>query len=270
MRKRKFTFLIIVIVMIAALVTAIAACDPDDPATEEESYSTTLITNGNFDSASGDSQPMTPSSWTGEAGSTSSSSTYKTPTDNVHSGVIDVSDTRGYRSDFGSIEPGKVGEDNNILAIYNSVEASSYKYTSASITLAADSVYKLSVWVKTDIFTDSTYYEDWLNRGDETQDFDDNTTGAYVYVNGVAYAAFEAVNTGGEWQELVAYIDTHNSTGGSITVILSLGTGNYSTGHMAAGYAFFDNLTLVNLNDEYADSDSTFADGDSSISEEEA
>ena len=134
MRKRKFTFLIIVIVMIAALVTAIAACDPDDPATEEESYSTTLITNGNFDSASGDSQPMTPSSWTGEAGSTSSSSTYKTPTDNVHSGVIDVSDTRGYRSDFGSIEPGKVGEDNNILAIYNSVEASSYKYTSASIT----------------------------------------------------------------------------------------------------------------------------------------
>ena len=270
MRKRKFTFLIIVIVMIAALVTAIAACDPDDPATEEESYSTTLITNGNFDSASGDSQPMTPSSWTGEAGSTSSSSTYKTPTENVHSGVIDVSDTRGYRSDFGSIEPGKVGEDNNILAIYNSVEASSYKYTSASITLAADSVYKLSVWVKTDIFTDSTYYEDWLNRGDETQDFDDNTTGAYVYVNGVAYAAFEAINTGGEWQELVAYIDTHHSTGGSITVILSLGTGNYSTGHMAAGYAFFDNLTLVNLNDEYADSDSTFADGDSSISEEEA
>lgn len=270
MRKRKFTFLIIVIVMIVALVAAVAACDPDDPATNDESYSTTLIANGNFDEASGDSQPMTPTSWTGEAGSTSSSSTYKTPTDNVHAGVIDVSDVSGYRSNFGSIDPGKVGEDNNILAIYNSVEASSYKYTSASITLAADSVYKLSVWVKTDIFADSTYYSDWLNRNDETQDFDDNTTGAYVYVNGVAYAAFEAINTGGEWQELVTYIDTHNSTGGSITVILSLGTGNYSTGHMAAGYAFFDDLTLINLNEEYANSDSTFVKGDSSISEDEA
>ena len=97
MRKRKFTFLIIAIVMIVAMVTAIAACDPDDPATEEESYSTTLIANGNFDSASGDSQPMTPDSWTGEAGSTSSSAQYKTPTDNVHSGVIDVSNSRDYR-----------------------------------------------------------------------------------------------------------------------------------------------------------------------------
>ena len=270
MRKRKFTFLIIAIVMIVAMVTAIAACDPDDPATEEEIYSTTLIANGNFDSASGDSQPMTPDSWTGEAGSTSSSAQYKTPTDNVHSGVIDVSNSRDYRDSFGSIEPGKVGKDNNILAIYNGVEASSYKYTSSSVTLSADRVYKLSVWVKTDIFTDRTYYEDWLNRGDDTQDFDESKAGAYVYVNGVAYAAFEAVNTSGEWQELVTYIDTHNSAGGSITIVLSLGTGNYSTGYMTAGYAYFDDITLVDLNEEYADSDSAFVDGDSSLSDEQA
>ena len=271
MRKRKFTFLIIAIVMIIALLAAVVACEPDTSQTEEESYSNTLVTNGNFDSASGDSQPMTPSGWTGEAGSTSSSAQYKTPVDNVHAGVIDVTNERGYRSEFGSISPGKAGEDNNILAIYNNVEASSYKYTSSSITLSSDSVYRLSVWVKTNIFSDTTYYSDWLNRNEnETEDFDDDTTGAYVYVNGVAYAAFEAINTNGEWQELVVYIDTHNSTGGSITIILSLGTGNYSSGHMVAGYAFFDNITLINLNEEYADSDSEFVDGDSSISEADA
>ena len=270
MRKRKLTFLILVAVMIVALIASVAACDPDDPEEEKPSYSTTLVTNGNFDDASGEEQPMSPSGWTGEAGSTSSSAQYKTPTDNVHSGVIDVSDERGYRSEFGSVTPGKVGEDNNILAIYNGVEASSYKYTSSSITLSADRVYRLSVWVKTDIFTDASYYGTWLNRNDETQALNDATTGAYVSVSGVAYAAFDAINTNGEWQELVTYIDTHGTTGGSVTITLSLGTGNWSTGHMAAGYAFFDNITMVDLNDEYQDPDSTFVKGDGSLSDEQA
>ena len=272
MRKKSLTFLILVIVMIASLAAALIACDPDDPAADDTSYSTTLIANGNFDEASGDSQPMTPSSWTGEEGSTSSSTQYKTPngSSNLSAGVIDLADERGYRNDFGSIAPGKKGEDDNILAIYNKT-ATSYKYTSASVTLSADKVYKLSVWVKTDIYTDASYYNSWLNRdSDETQELDENRTGAYVYVNGVAYAAFEAINTGGQWQELVTYIDTHNSSGGSITVILSLGTGNWSTGYMTAGYAFFDNITLIDLNEEYADGDSEFVDGDSSLDEDAA
>ena len=146
MRKKSLTFLILVIVMIASLAAALIACDPDDPAADDTSYSTTLIANGNFDETSGDSQPMTPSSWTGEEGSTSSSTQYKTPngSSNLSAGVIDLADERGYRNDFGSIAPGKKGEDDNILAIYNK-SATSYKYTSASVTLSADKVYKLSV-----------------------------------------------------------------------------------------------------------------------------
>ena len=51
MRKKSLTFLILVIVMIASLAAALIACDPDDPAADDTSYSTTLIANGNFDEA---------------------------------------------------------------------------------------------------------------------------------------------------------------------------------------------------------------------------
>lgn len=268
MRNKKYLLVAMVVLLVISMIAVIAACDPDDPGSDDKSYSNTLIGNGNFDSASGENYPLTPSNWTGAPGSDSSSATYKTPSgsDNLAAGVLNINDERKYRSAFGSVTPGKTGEDDNVLAIYNKT-ATAYKYTSDSVTLEADSVYKLSVWVKTQIYTDETYYSDWTAKG---KTVDNNYTGAYVYVNGIAYAGFEGINTSGEWQEIVAYINTQGASSGTITVTLSLGTGNYDSGHMVAGYAFFDNITLVNLNEEYADSDSTFVKGDNANSEEKA
>ncbi|MDE6211154.1 MAG: hypothetical protein K2G42_04205, partial [Clostridia bacterium] len=131
-----------------------------------------------------------------------------------------------------SSENNKELDDDKVLMI-NNRKPTSYKYTSDSHTLDAKSYYKLSVDVKTILDADNT----------------DDLAGAYIYVNGAAYAAWEAIDTHNEWKTYTAYIETSETTSGSITVVLSLGIGNGQTGHLTKGFAFFDNVVLEKVSE---------------------
>lgn len=240
-RNKKILLTVISVILLVALVASFVACkeevDPDD----NKEVASELFTNGSFSGADGTSYPLTPSNWTGAPGSTSSSDSYKTPSgsDNLIAGVISTED-KTYRSNSktygGAANPGKIGEDNNILMIYNKV-STVYKYTSASVSLNKSSYYKLSVWVKT------------IGIDKNASDYNEGKSGAYIYVNGAAYAAFEAIDTEGEWKEYTTYIETSDISSQSITVVLSLGNGSKMENSMTKGWAFFDSVTLTNLTD---------------------
>ena len=199
-RNKKFLLTVISVILLVVLVTAFVGCKNNTTATPSEEDTSELFTNGSFTGATGESYPLTPSSWTGAPGSTSSSDSYKTPTgsDNLIAGVISTED-KTYRSNsktYGNAaNPGKKGEDDNILMIYNKV-STVYKYTSSSVTLNKSSYYKLSVWVKT------------IGINKSASDYNEGKSGAYIYVNGAAYAAFEAIDTEGAWKEYSVYIET--------------------------------------------------------------
>lgn len=224
-KKRFLLTLLIAIMCIAMLVTAIA-CDKDtddnndDPATGEQ-----LFTNGDFTLTTGDTYPATPGSWTSSTGASGAPS----GSDNITAGVIDTSSSsfKSNKKTYGSIEnPGKTGDDDKILMIYNKT-ATSYKYTSASITLDKNSYYELTFSVKT-LLSDPT-----------------ETSGAYVYLNGDAYAEFKAIDTNGEWKTYKIVIESSNTGSSSISLILSAGINStYTKGHV-----FFDSVVLKNLTD---------------------
>lgn len=249
-RNKKFLLIVIALVLCVSLVFSAVACNNNDnPGNETEESESELFTNGSFSSTSGSSYPLSPSNWTGAAGSTSSSDSYKTPTgsDNLIAGVISTDDKtyRSNRKTYGdAANPGAKGDDDNILMIYNKV-STVYKYTSASVTLEKSSYYKLSVWVKT------------IGIDKSVSDYNEGKSGAYIYVNGSAYAAFEAIDTEGEWKEYSVYIQSSDISSQTITVVLSLGTGSKMENSMTKGWAFFDSVTLENLSDVEEGSDKT-------------
>ncbi|MEG1535353.1 MAG: hypothetical protein RR416_00115 [Clostridia bacterium] len=239
-RTRHFLLTVIVLVLCMTFMVTAFACNNDktdkDP-TDDKDKVTYLFPNGNFVDTTGDTYPLSVGSWTsapGHDGSSSSSVQVPTGSDNLLAGIISVNDSlfKKNKRTYGNIaNPGKVGEDENILMLYNK-SATSYKYTSSSMTLNKDSYYKLSMSVKTvDVTTD------------------DKNAGAYIIVNGDAYTHIDSVNTNGEWKTYEFFVESSAIASGSISVTLSLGIGNKSTGHMTKGYAFFDNLVLTNLTD---------------------
>ena len=240
-RNKKILLTVISVILLVVLVAAFVACDDKTVTGDNTEVESELFTNGSFSGADGTGYPLTPSNWTGAAGSTSSSDSYKTPTgsDNLIAGVISTED-KTYRSNSktygGAANPGKMGDDDNILMIYNKV-STVYKYTSASVTLDKSSYYKLSVWVKT------------IGIDKSASDYNEGKSGAYIYVNGAAYAAFEAIDTEGAWKEYTVYIETSDISSQTITVVLSLGTGSKMENSMTKGWAFFDSVTLTDLTD---------------------
>ena len=114
------------------------------------------------------------------------------------------------------------------------------KYTSSSITLAAGTEAKFSVWVNT---KNLTYY------GGET--FDANR-GAYIAVantvGGTTQDSFVVRNiiTNGEWQQYTFYIKASDYASTSFSVELGLGSQDNGTNtnktSYVQGYAFFDDL----------------------------
>lgn len=237
--KRRLCLALVSLMLCIALVIGVAACDndtPDEDIPSAETESGLLFTNGTFGSTTGSSYPLTPSSWTGSRGSSGGTNATPGGSDNLIAGVISV-DPESYsdnRATYGNVgNPGKPSsdiKDDNVLMIYNKVPTV-YKYTSASTSLAASSYYKLTVSVYTDI-----------------EDGDD-AAGAYIYVNGAAYAAFKAINTAEEWVTYTVYIETSDISSQNITVVLSLGDGNKAGGAMTQGYAYFDEVRLENLSD---------------------
>ena len=238
LKTKKILLTFIVVMMIAILSLSLIACNNDNKdngdTTETESE---LLSNGTFTKYSGDNGPYTVTDWTGAAGSTSSSSTLATPSDSksLAAGIVST-ESKNYKknkSNYGDAEnPGKKGEDDNVLMIYNKV-LTAYSYSSTSVSLSTNKFYKFSVWVKT--------------VGLEGKD--DKDYGAYIYMNGVAYAGFRAINTNGEWLQYQAYIASSETVSGTISFSLGLGQGNKSTGNMTKGYAYFDDAKVENLTD---------------------
>lgn len=259
--NKKRIFILTASVLAVCLVFSMfaMACDPkDDGNKTDDTNSTLLFTNGTFADGSSSSALTAPSNWTGAPGSTSSSSssTY-TPSDDdaLTKGVVGTSSSawRALQKEYKHITSsspgrGKSSEDNDeldddkILMIDNR-KATSYKYTSDSHTLDKNSYYKLSVDIKTILDDDNT----------------DDLAGAYIYVNGSAYARWEAIDTHNEWKTYTAYIETSELTSGNITVVLSLGIGNGQTGHMTKGFAFFDNVVLEKVSEVDEDDENAVA-----------
>ena len=225
-KKRFLLTLLIAIMCIAMLATAIA-CDKDtDDNTDDTDTSEQLFTNGDFTLTTGDTYPATPGSWTSSTGASNA----QAGSDNVIAGVIDTSSSsfKSNKKTYGSIEnPGKTGEDDKILMIYNKIK-NSYKYTSANVTLNKNSYYELTFSVKT-LLTDPS-----------------ETSGAYVYLTGDAYAEFKAIDTNGEWKNYKIVIETSNMSTNSISLLLSAGS---TTDANTQGHVFFDSVVLKNLTD---------------------
>ena len=235
--KRRLCLALVSLMLCVVLIFGVAACDDktEEDIPSAETDDDLLFTNGTFGNTTGSTYPLTPSNWTGARGSSSGSNSTPGGSDNLIAGVISVepdsySDNRDTYGNVGS--PGKPegAKDDNILMIYNKVPTV-YKYTSASVSLATSSYYKMTFSVYTDI-------ED----GDEAR-------GAYVYVNGGAYAAFKAIDTDKKWVTYTVYIETSDISSQNITVVLSLGDGNKAGGAMTQGYAYFDEVKLENLSD---------------------
>lgn len=247
-KKRIFIFTALILTVCLIFSMFAVACKNDTTeSTTDNTENDLLFTNGTFKLTGDTSSVSAPNNWTGAPGSSSSSSNIGTPSgsDDLTKGVVDTSSSawKSLQKDYSSINIASPGrgtssssnknlDDNKVLMIHN-MTATSYKYTSSSHTLSKDSYYKLSVDVKTlDI--------------DKSED---SLAGAYIYVNGSAYSAWEAIDTQGEWKTYVLYIEGSQLADGTITVVLSLGIGAKNTGHMTKGYAFFDNVYLENLSE---------------------
>ncbi len=246
-KKRLFILTALILAVCIVFSMFAVACDKDDPNNkDEDKESTLLFTNGTFAEGSDDSALRAPSNWTGAPGSSSGSST-ATPAEDkdLTKGVVKTSDSgwKALKKKYSHISVSSPGrgrssdgndelDDDDVLMINNRT-ATSYKYTSDSQSIDTDSYYKLSVDVRTILDSDNT----------------DPLAGAYIYVNGAAYARWEAINTQNEWKTYTMYIETSEISSGSITVVLSLGIGNKSTGHMTKGLAFFDNVVLEKVSE---------------------
>lgn len=245
MNKKRLFILTALVLVVCLTLSLFAACDNNESTTGNVTETDLLFSNGTFKLTSDTAVLSSPNNWTGAPGSTSSTNGSPNDEDDLTTGVVNSSSSawKNLRKEYKSItiaSPGR-GEtsgtnenldDNSILMIHN-MTATAYKYTSSSHTLNKNSYYKLSVDVKTLLDEDNT----------------DDLAGAYIYVNGSAYAGWEAIDTNGEWVTYTLYIEGSELTDGSITVMLALGVGNTETGHMTKGYAFFDNVYLQNLSD---------------------
>ena len=243
-KKKRFLLSLVVLILCVSIAMLAFACnkdqtaDDDDDDTQEE---TLLFTNGDFTQFTKNDDgtvnyPASPTSWTGTPGSTSSSSTIKTPqsSSDISVGVISVGSDYDSSLYDGAANPGKPEEakDHKILMIHNKV-ATAYSYVSSSTTISKDTYYCLSFWVKTVGLSPK-------ESGDEY--------GAYVYVKGAAYVEFTGIKTTGDnWQKYTVYFRGSNAQDKTITLTLGLGEGDYQNGHMVSGYAYFDHVVLEDL-----------------------
>lgn len=246
-RKKLFILTALILAVCIVFTTFAVACDKNkNEDTDNEKESSLLFTNGTFADGSSNSALITPNNWTGAPGSTSGSDT-ATPSDDkdLTKGVVNTSSSgwKSLQKQYSHITASTPGrgtssddddelDDNSVLMINNRT-ATSYKYTSDSHSLDANSYYKLSVDVKTILDSDNV----------------DELAGAYIYINGSAFARWEAINTQNTWKTYTAYIETSELASGNITMVLSLGIGNKKTGHMTKGFAFFDNVVLEKVSE---------------------
>ncbi len=286
MKRKRISILIMLLILAIAFSAAVfAACnDPSSPSDTEEIEATEglLISNSDFKviGTSG-SYPRTVTDWSGGKIYSSSS----VPGD-VIAGAISLEEAlysadRELWNDDGSDKDGKSLYDrliagghfsdaddavNNVLMIHMPTEdmaededddygPTAYGYTSKSFSLEAGSYYKLSV----DVLT-----YDIAGTDDE-----DNVPGARIYISSNGYAEISGIDTEGEWKTYTVYIESAATSSTSLTV--NLGLGKYSSYYrdgLTTGYAFFDNVELVKINDGETTLEQAKAEYDEAVSAE--
>lgn len=220
------------LVLVVLLALTFVACNEnpgDDGANGSETTEIiTPVRNGEFIYFDDSTNPYSPSSWT-------LSSEYDVDDDDdsvyVISGVIDTT-SDGFSKNKGSYgiskNPGKVGDDDNVLMI-NNVKPYSAKYKSTAITLEAGKFYKLTLSVKTDQLT--------AENG-----------GANVSVTSSGsreYLAFKSIK-GETWTQYNFFLEAKKTEKTTVYVSLSLGEGDEGDdATLAKGVAFFDSVVLT-------------------------
>lgn len=260
MNKKKFLVLALLMIAVIALTSCmLVACntdeDTDSDTTETiEATEGLLISNGDFKVVgSTSSYPSSITSWTGAK--MYSSGNYKS---DVTSGAINLDkavydkNKSNWNDDDDALynlltANGRYNEDDskNALMIYMPTESTdddgnkiygptAYGYTSSTFTLARGSYYKLTV----DVLT-------YNIAGSNEQD-----RGARIYVSSNTYAEFDGIDTNGQWKTYEIIIESSPSSTTTLSVMLGLGkySASYTTG-LTTGYAVFDNLSLVKIDE---------------------
>lgn len=262
MNKKKFAVLALLMIVILTLTSCLlVACNPgensdDNETTTIEATKGLLINNSDFKvvDTSVKTYPRSVTSWTGAK--MYSSSTFR---DDVIAGIINLEEAvynankSKWKDDNNEIrnkllEGGKFGdadEIKNTLMVYMPEESknsdgnkingpTAYGYTSTSFTLEKGAYYKLSV----DVLT--------YNIGGENEE----ERGARIYLSSNTYAEFSGIDTHGAWETYTIYIETSPAASTSLTLLLGLGKYNsYYTKGLTTGYAFFDGVELVKIED---------------------
>ena len=137
--------------------------------------------------------------------------------------------------------------DTSVLMIHNrrtseNVLGTAQRYTSGTtVTLAAGTAAKLSVWVRTDALT---HYYSEAEETEVTQ-----RGGAYIGITNTVGGTtldqmqIKNINTKGEWKQYTVYVRASTFASTTFTVVLGLGQGSSSDRYENVnGYAFFDDV----------------------------
>lgn len=259
MKKKLSLLALILCLVIAFTAVALVACNPDKTSdsgsdTTIEATKGLLISNSDFKvvSTSGN-WPRTITGWSGAKNYSSS-----TIPGGIIGGAVSLdpttyNDNKSAWKDDGTLYEllrshysSAADAVNNVLMVYMPTKdqagkdddygPTAYGYTSQSFTLDKASYYKLTV--------------DVLTYNIAGTDKEGNVPGASIYVSSNAYAEFSGIDTKGEWKTYEIYFESAPTASTSLTLRLSLGKySSYYTDGLTTGYAFFDNVNLVKLED---------------------
>ena len=240
MSKLKFKNLLRLIgslILVVVLALTCVACneEPGDDGADGSDVTEVItpVRNGEFIYYDDSTNPYTPSSW-----NFSSSYTVEDEDDTVYviSGVIDTKSENfdKNKATYGITKnPGKVGDDDNVLMI-NNVSPYSANYKSTAITLEAGKFYKLTLSVKTDLAT--------ADNGGANVKL--TTSGSREYLS------FKSIKST-TWTKYNFFLESTKTSATTVYVSLSLGEGDEGDDEtLAKGVAFFDNVVLTEYTDK--------------------
>lgn len=155
-------------------------------------------------------------------------------------GTPDVKDGDGNSKDIGT----------KILMLRNATPTALKYTTSSSVSVAANTYVKITIWVKTLDLKD--YF------GNEAEEGGENKFGANITISNTnnplngqnAYDSVSVrnINTFGEWEMLTFYMEGSTFQSNTLYIALGLGKGDkFDKSEYASGYAFFDECNLEKI-----------------------
>ena len=261
--------------VLAEKITATQYAEADlSDATHTAAYSM-LTPDGDFINSTETNDVKTPYTWTGKKGTgngDTSSDTY------VRSGLVNTANAESWSAwvekagltdngnvqspyDTQAVKEG-LSDDGMVLAISNEYAlspsgASLYEdcYTAYGFTngmkmnIAPGTVYRLSVWVYTDLNDKDAILGTMTAREatDLASEIAHDDFGANIIFEGQGDYAFTNINTNKAWTEYVFYIFGSNTRYKSVNLELWLGKGGKSDATRASGTVYFDNMRLTKV-----------------------